>query len=157
MMAKNRAIQHFSKALHVTSLVPTGFKICSWQENDFWEKLPVDEYYMYFFFSFLYRKSRSCTVPEINLFLHFTQKFKTAAKNGGKEIFVKCCQSTLQIPCGSKISSKSLYLTPFPIKMHFCVLRRNSRWPPHMAEKQFYGKVTNRLCIYSTGQKFRQN
>ena len=46
-------------------------------------------------------------IPKINVFLHFTQKFKMAAKNGGKAIFVKCCQYTLQIPCGLKISSIS--------------------------------------------------
>ena len=69
MMAK---IGKFTQALHVTSLVPTGFKICSWRENDFWEKSPVDEYVY----------SRSRTIPKINMFLHF----KMAAKNGGKAI-----------------------------------------------------------------------
>ena len=82
MVAKIREIQHFSEALQVTSLVPTGFKICLWRENDYWEKLPVDEYVFWFFFSFLHRNSRSRTVPEINAFLHFMQKFNMAAKNG---------------------------------------------------------------------------
>ena len=50
MAAKIREIQHFSEALHVTSLVPKGLKICSWRENDFWEKSPVDEYIYIFFF-----------------------------------------------------------------------------------------------------------
>ena len=31
----------------------------------------------------------SCTIFEINAFLHFTQKFKMAAKDGGKTIFGK--------------------------------------------------------------------
>ena len=31
----------------------------------------------------------SCTVSEINTFLHLMQKFKMAAKSGGKAIFVK--------------------------------------------------------------------
>ena len=31
----------------------------------------------------------SHTVSKINAFLHFTQKFKMAAKNGGKTIFEK--------------------------------------------------------------------
>ena len=53
-------------------------------------------------------------VPKKNVFLHFQQKFKMAAKNGGGAIFVKCRQYTLQIPCRLKISSKSLYLSPFP-------------------------------------------
>ena len=39
----------------------------------------------------------------------------------------------------------------------FCVLRRNSRWPPKVSGKQFWGKVPNRLCRYPVGQKFRRN
>ena len=38
-------------------------------------------------------------VSEINAFLHFTQKFKMATKNGGKMIFGKIHQLTLLIPC----------------------------------------------------------
>ena len=53
----------------------------------------------------------SPTVSEINVFLRFTQKFKMATKNGGKMIFEKSSQLTLQIPWGSKISLKSLYIT----------------------------------------------
>ena len=36
------------------------------------------------------------------------QKFKMAAKSGGKTIFGESCQNTLQIPCRSKIPSKAL-------------------------------------------------
>ena len=43
MAAKIREIQHFFRGT-TCNLGGTGFKICSWQENDFWEKLPVDEY-----------------------------------------------------------------------------------------------------------------
>ena len=88
MAAKILEIQHFSEALHVISLEPTGFKICLWC-----------------FFHFF-----SHTIPNINAFLHFTKKFNMAAKNGGKAIFVKGHQYTLQIPCRLKISLKSLYL-----------------------------------------------
>ena len=56
----------------------------------------------------------SRTVFKINAFLRFTQKFKMSAKNGGKAIFVKSHQWTLQITCRSEISSKSLYLEQFP-------------------------------------------
>ena len=56
----------------------------------------------------------SCSVSEINTFLYFTQKFKMAAKSSRKMIFEESCQQTLQIPCGSKILSKLLYLSPFP-------------------------------------------
>ena len=66
----------------------------------------------------------SHTVSEINVFLHSTQKFKMANKDGGKMTYGKNCHVTLQIPRGggggggSKISLKSLYLTSFPRKMH---------------------------------------
>ena len=138
MAAKIWEIQHFSEALHVTSQVPTGFKICLWRENDFWEKSPVDEYV--FFFSFLHRNSRSCTIPEINAFLHFTKKFKMAAKNGGKAIFVKCRHYTLQIPCGSKLSSKSLYLAPFPRLMHFLHFTQKFKMAAKNGRKAIFGK-----------------
>ena len=43
-----------------------------------------------------------------------------------------------EIPCGSKISSKSLYLARFSRYKHFCVLQfcekfENSKWPPFFA------------------------
>ena len=46
--------------------------------------------------------------------------------------------ATLQIPCGSKILSKSLYLAWFSRYKHFCVLQfcekfENSKWPPFFA------------------------
>ena len=39
----------------------------------------------------------------------------------------------------------------------FAFLRRNSIWPSKMAGKRFLEKVTNRLCRYPVGQKFRRN
>ena len=44
-----------------------------------------------------------------------------------------------EIPCGSKISSKSLYLARFSGYKHFCVLQfcekfENSKWPPFFAK-----------------------
>ena len=57
-----------------------------WRENDFWEKLPVDSA------DTLWVKNSveialSCSISEINVFLRFMQKFKMAAKSGGKTIF----------------------------------------------------------------------
>ena len=63
----------------------------------------------------------SCTVIEVTTFLPFAQKFKMAIKNGGKTIFGKICQQTLRRVCGSKISSKSLYLTRLSRYMRFCI------------------------------------
>ena len=42
----------------------------------------------------------SCTVSEINAFLHFTQKFKMPTKMARKTIFGKSHQLTLLIPWG---------------------------------------------------------
>ena len=41
--------------------------------------------------------------------------------------------------------------------MHFCVLRRNSRWPPKMVRKQHLREVASGLFRYTMHQKFRQN
>ena len=60
-------------------------------------------------------------LPRKKAFLHFTQKFKMAAKNLGIKFVWKNCQMILQIPCGSKISSKSLYLTPFLRYLRFFI------------------------------------
>ena len=48
-----------------------------------------------------------------------------------------------EIPCGSKISSKSLYLAGFSRYKHFCVLQflrkfENSKWPPFLARQNFF-------------------
>ena len=84
-----------------------------WQENDFWEKSPVasaDTQWV----KNLVEIALSYTVSEIDVFLHLTQKFKMATKRGGKTIFGKSRQYTLQILCVSKISPKSLYPIPCP-------------------------------------------
>ena len=49
-----------------------------------------------------------------------------------------------EIPCGSKISSKSLYLAGFSRYKHFYVLQfcekfENSKWPPFLAKQNFFG------------------
>ena len=49
--------------------------------------------------NFFFKISLSRTIFEINAFLHFTQKFKMAAKSGGKRISGKSPQ-TLRIPWG---------------------------------------------------------
>ena len=52
-----------------------------------------------------FRRNRSISLrfPDKCFFFCFMQKFKMAAKSGGKNIFGKSHQYTLQIPCGSKI------------------------------------------------------
>ena len=53
------------------------------------------------------------TVSKINMLLHFPQKYNIAAKTGRKVIFCIKFHMSLCTPCGSKISLKLLYLTPF--------------------------------------------
>ena len=61
---------------------------------------------------------KSCS--QDNAFLHFTQKFKMAAKNSNKAIFVKCRQYTRQIPCGLIFHKNYSISNGFPDK---CVVR----------------------------------
>ena len=78
-----------------------------WREDELWEKLPADSADTLWVKNFV-AITVSCNVSEINLFLHFTQKFKMAAKNGGKTIFAKIRHYTLHISCGPKFLPKSL-------------------------------------------------
>ena len=57
-----------------------------WRENDFWGKMTVDSADTWWVKNFV-EIALSRTIFEINAFLRFTQKFKMAAKNGGKTIF----------------------------------------------------------------------
>ena len=66
-----------------------------WQENNFCASSPADSMWVKNIVEIALARS----ISEINAFLHLTQKFKMAAKS--------------QIPCGSKILSKLLYLAPF--------------------------------------------
>ena len=83
-----------------------------WWKNEFWKKSPVDSAVTLCIKHFV-EIALSLSVSEINAFLCLTQKFKMTTKSGGKTIFAKSHQYTLQITCGSKISSKLLYLAPF--------------------------------------------
>ena len=57
-----------------------------------------------------------------------------------KSFFENWHSYSAEIPCGSKISSKSLYLARFSRYKHFYVLQfcekfKNSKWPPFFARK----------------------
>ena len=126
----------------------------------FLEKWPVDCAHTLWVKNFI-EISLSRTLSEINGCLHFTQKFKMVAKNGGKIIFGKSRRYTLQIPCGSKISSKSLYLAGFSGYKHFCdlkFLRKNQNGRHFWQDKFFFLKIAmatpQRL---PASQKFRRN
>ena len=96
----------------------------------------------------------SRTVSEKKTFLHFTQKFKFAAKNDGKTTFGKNRQMILRIPWGQKFRQNCSILQHFS---DMCTLRRKSRWTPKMTGKLFLGKVTSSLYKYPRDQKFCRN
>ena len=56
-------------------------------------------------------------------FLRKFRKFKMAAILDETKIFENWENYSAEIPCGSKISSKSLYLARFSRYKHFCVLQ----------------------------------
>ena len=67
-----------------------------------------------------------------------------------------------EIPCGSNISSKSLYLARFSRYKHFYVLQfcekfENSKWPPFFATNFFLKIGMATLQRYPVGKKFRRN
>ena len=57
-----------------------------WRKSDFCEKLPVDSAATLWIKNFV-QIALSRSVSEINVFLRLTQKFKMAAKSGGKTFF----------------------------------------------------------------------
>ena len=115
-------------------------------KNDFWQKVADDSAYTLGVKTFV-KITLPCTFSREKQFLRFMQKFNMATQNGGKIIFGKKWQIILLIPWGLKLSSKSLYLAPFPEKNNFCGLCRNSTWPPKMAEKLFLAKSERRLHV----------
>ena len=66
-----------------------------------------------------------------------------AAIFGKTKFFENWHGYSAEIPCGLKISSKSLYLARFSRYKHFCVLQfyekfENSKWPPFLARQNFF-------------------
>ena len=81
-----------------------------------------------------------------------------AAIFGERIFFLKIGMATLQIPCGSKISSKSLYLAWFSRYKHFYVLQfcekfENSKWPPFFARNFFFQNWDNYSAEIPCGSK----
>ena len=63
-----------------------------------------------------------------------------------------------EIPCGSKILSKSLYLVQFSRYKHFYVLQflrkfENSKWPPFFARQIFFENWDNYSAEIPCGSK----
>ena len=63
-----------------------------------------------------------------------------------------------EIPCGSKISSKLLYLVRFLRYNHFCVLQfcekfENSKWPLFLARQNFFQNWDNYAAVIPCASK----
>ena len=96
-------------------------------------------------------------------FLRKIRKFKMAAILARQKFFENWDNYSAEIPYGSKISSKSLYLARFSRYKHFSVLQflrkiRKFKMAAIFGETNFFFKngITT-LQRYPTGQKFRRN
>ena len=79
----------------------------------------------------------------IFMFCNFCEKFENSKWPpflARQKFFQNWDNYSAEIPSGSKISSKSLYLARFLRYKHFCVLQfcENSKWPPFLARKIFF-------------------
>ena len=83
------------------------------------------------------------------MFCNFCKKFENSKWPpflARKFFFQNWDNYSAEIPCGSKISSKLLYLARFSRYKHFCVLQflrkfqncENSKWPPFLARQKFF-------------------
>ena len=106
------------------------------------------------------------TVFEILAFLCFAifaQKFKNSKWPPfltRENFFENWHGYSVEIPCGSKISSKSLYLARFSRYKHFYILRkiRKFKMAAIFWEKIYFLKTgMATLQRYPTGQKYRRN
>ena len=81
------------------------------------------------------------------MFCNFCEKFENSKwppSLARQNFFEHWHGYSAEIPCGSKISSKSLYLARFSRYKHFYVLQflrkiqENSKWPPFFARQNFF-------------------
>ena len=75
-----------------------------------------------------------------------------------KNFFQNWDNHSTEIPCGSKISSKSFYLARFLRYKHFCVLQflqnfENSKWPPFWVRQNFFENWENYSAEIACGSK----
>ena len=104
--------------------------IKKWQENDFCKMLSVHSADTLRVQNFV-EIALSHTIFEINALLRFTQKFKMAAKSGGKRFLRKVASRLCRYSAGQKFHRFS---HRFQDK-RFHISLRNSRWPPKVAGK----------------------
>ena len=100
------------------------------------------------------------------MFFNFCEKFENSKWPpylARQKFFENWGRYSAEIPCGSKISSKSLYLARFSRYRHFCVLQffaKNSKiqngrhiW----RDKNFLKIGVDTPQRFPAGQKFRRN
>ena len=122
-----------------------------WPENNVWGKSPVDSADILGVKSFI-EITLAHSVPEIDTFFWFTQKFKMAAKSGGKQFLPTLASRVCRYPASQKFRQNRSSSLCFRDKR---VLRRYSRWLPKVTGNQFGGKLVSKLCRYPLGQKFQ--
>ena len=93
------------------------------------------------------------------MFCNFCEKFENSKWPPflARQIFFENWHGySADIPCGSKISSKSLYLARFSRYKHFCNFCEkfeNSKWPPFLAREIFFQNWDNYSAEIPCGSK----
>ena len=95
------------------------------------------------------------------MFCNFCEKFENSKWPpflARQNFFQNWDNYSAEIPFGSKISSKSLYLAGFSRYKHFCVLQflrnfENSKWPPFLARPKFFENWEKYSAEISCGSK----
>ena len=105
--------------------------------------------------------------PDISIFVfcNFCEKLENSKWPPflERQFFETWQDYSVEIPCGSKISSKSLYLAQFLRYKHFCALHflvKNSKIQNgrHFWQDKFFLKIgITTLQRYPAGQRFRRN
>ena len=78
------------------------------------------------------------------------------------KFFENCQEYISEIPCGSKISTKSLSRTVKEIEANLCFSifgkkLENSKWPPFLGRGNFLKIAKSTFIRYPVGRKFRRN
>ena len=97
----------------------------------------------------------------IFMFCNFCEKFENSKWPpflARQNFFQNWDNHSAEIPCGSKISSKSLYLARFrDISIfgfcNFCENFENSKWPPFLARQKFFENWENYSAEIPCGSK----
>ena len=104
----------------------------------------------------------SSTVFEIKALMCFAIFAKNSKIQNGRHFFENWDGHSAEIPWGSKILSKSLYLARFStykifVFCNLCKKFENSKWPPFLVRQNFWKNVLLNLQRYPVDQKFCRN